>query len=154
MSQKAQMRIATSRFGQVQCDADAVLKFPRGLVGIPELTHFVLLDGSGPLRWLQSVDEPEAAFVVADADLFVDAAITAAHDDLLLIGAEASVAAVQVLVLLTIPADDPSAATANLMAPLLINQDNRRGVQTVLPDHFPVQHPVASRFCHPLPAMV
>ena len=48
------------------------------------------------------------------------------------------------VVILTIPSDDPSAMTANLRGPLLMNPRTRRCKQLVLTEDYPTRYPVFS----------
>jgi len=52
-------------------------------------------------------------------------------------------------VILTIPSDDPSAVTANLRGPLLLNLRTRLCKQLVLSEDYPTRYPV---FSDPRPA--
>jgi len=144
MSQDERVRVSTTRFGEVEVDADTVLTFPQGLVGLPQLTRFVLLEGRGPFQWMQSLDDPDATFVVVDSDQVVDAyEIHPAAEDVRVVMEPDEAATLCALLIVTIPRDDPDRITANLMAPLLVNLERRRGVQAVLPDRYPVRHPLA-----------
>ncbi len=60
------MKINTSRFGEIEVNENDLINMPEGLIGFPELTHFILLDHDidSPFRWLQSTNDPEMAFVV------------------------------------------------------------------------------------------
>jgi flagellar assembly factor FliW len=144
MSQDEPLRVPTTRFGEVEVDADAVLTFPQGLVGLPQLRQFVLLEGMGPFQWMQSLEDPDATFVVVDSDHVVDAyEIQPVAEDVRVVMEPDETAAMCALLLVTIPPDEPERITANLMAPLLINLERRTGVQAVLPDRYPVRHPLA-----------
>jgi flagellar assembly factor FliW len=51
-------------------------------------------------------------------------------------------------VILTIPSDDPSAVTANLRGPLLMNPRTRLCKQLVLSEDYPTRYPVFSATRH------
>lgn len=125
--------IETSRFGTLQVPADAMIRFPVGLPGFPNLTEFALVSrDDGPLAWLQSCQDPCVAFVIADPALFrPDFAIAATAHDLALIGA-ADVADLELRVILTVPTD-PRRMTANLCGPLVMNRRSQLGMQLILP---------------------
>ena len=62
------MKVRTSRFGEVEIDPSRLLVFPHGLLGFARFRTFALLqpDDRGVFYWLQSVEDPELAFVVTD----------------------------------------------------------------------------------------
>jgi len=68
------MQINSQRFGVVEFDDDAVLKFPAGIIGFPREHSFALIphQGSTFLAWLQSLTKPELAFPVVSAHYFLD----------------------------------------------------------------------------------
>src|SRR5207244_13122081 len=66
------MQIQTSRFGVVSADDAHVFTFPRGLVGFSEQQRFALLPSADndEFFWLQSVSDPEIAFLLTNPVLF------------------------------------------------------------------------------------
>jgi flagellar assembly factor FliW len=140
------IQFQSRRFGTVSVRSNTVITFPHGLVGMSELTRFALLEGSGPLQWLQSLDDPDATFVVMPMDQVVDGAIDPSGNDLKRVGADGDLSALLILVLVTVPQESPGEPTVNLMAPLLIHPDTRFGVQAILSEQFPLRHPVTELF--------
>jgi len=57
----------SSRFGSLEIDADAVIEFPAGLIGLGG-AHYALVavDPEAPFAWLHSVDDPEVALPVTN----------------------------------------------------------------------------------------
>jgi len=115
------------------------IRFVRPVPGFPGLTRFVLVrlgdevddDDTAVLYELRSVERPEVCFMVAvpaaffpDYDVELDAH---ACDDLGLSDAGDAL----VLVVLTI-GSDPSATTANLLAPVVVNARTRAAAQVIL----------------------
>jgi len=131
---------------------EKVLAFPSGVLGFPEWTRYVMLDHDtdAPFKWLHCVEEASLAFVVVDPAVF--------HQNYQIeISAEASVEVegsetdeLCLAVILTIPSDDPSAVTANLRGPLLMNPRTRLCKQLVLSEDYPTRYPV---FTAPSPAV-
>ena len=143
MTEALALKVATTRFGEIEVEAGAVITFPQGLVGLPQLNRFVLIDGKGPFRWLQSLDSPDATFVVIDSDdVVTDYAINPSREDLGIVVVGEEPAPLCALLIVTIPRESPERMTANLMAPLIVNTDRRLGVQAVLPDRYPVRYPI------------
>lgn len=112
------------------------LAFPAGLPGFPELHRFALQqwgDADSPYSLLLSLDEPSVRFLVAPPDLFFDDyEVELSDDDVQQLGLAGPDEAL-VLVLITVP--EPAAdATANLLAPLVLNTRSLTGAQVVLAD--------------------
>lgn len=127
--------INTRNFGPLTVREDQVIIFAPGLLGFTSLHRYVLIERrqESPFLWLQSLDNPELAFVVIDPAVILSdyrptlkgamQELTAENEDDL-----------KVLVILTIPPGRPQDMTANLMGPLAVNLKNRRGKQLVLED--------------------
>ena len=66
------MNTLQTRFGEVSYEADQILQFPEGLIGLDQLQRFLVMPNrkEGPLFWIQSVDDPDFAFVVTDPTHF------------------------------------------------------------------------------------
>src|ERR1700721_963721 len=66
------MEIQTSRFGTLAVEDERVMTFPNGLLGFPNHTRYALIQAGSEnyFFWLQSVDEPNLAFVVTDPVIF------------------------------------------------------------------------------------
>ncbi len=129
------MNIKTKRFGDIEIDPKTSIHFPSGILGFPRFRDYVLLDpnAKSPLKWLQSVDEPNLAFVVTDPLIFKpDYEIRVFPSDLEELKVEDPTTVVQ-LVVVNVPRD-PSKMTANLRGPLLINTANHLARQIVLDD--------------------
>ncbi len=112
-----------------------VITFPKGVLSFPHAKRFMILESNTEepiFRWLQSLDDPSVAFVVADPELFVqDYWETIAIEDLrdcVLKPQEMPV----FLVIVTVPADDPYEMSANLLAPLVLSPSTGVARQVVL----------------------
>jgi len=144
------MNVASTRFGSLNVPAEALLTFPSGLLGFPEWTRYVILDHDtdAPFKWLHCAEEPSLAFVVIDPVLFnANYQITISPEARFEVeGNETD--ELSLAVILTIPADDPSAVTANLRGPLLMNARTRLCKQLVLSEDYPTRYPVFSASSH------
>lgn len=144
------MNVASTRFGLITVPTEKVLTFPSGVLGFPEWTRYVMLDHDtdAPFKWLHCVEEASLAFVVVDPAVF--------HQNYQIeISAEARVEVegsetdeLSLVVILTIPSDDPSAVTANLRGPLLMNPRTQLCKQLVLAEDYPTRYPVFSTSTH------
>ena len=136
------MVIATSRFGQLDVNADRLIEFPAGILGFPEQMRYALIQtgtDSG-FYWLQSTCTADLAFVVCDPRLFVaDYQVPVKLEELE--GIElANVQDAQVFVIVNKVSD---LLTGNLQGPLVVNVRNRKARQLVLSDKkFSTRHPL------------
>jgi flagellar assembly factor FliW len=137
--------VNTTRFGDVQVDAAKVITLPRGIIGFPDEKQYVLLkhQPESPLFWLQSVTNPDLAFVVVTPGLFKpDYRVPVGPPLLEALGAQ-SPDEIQVYVLVTVPQGHPERMTANLKGPLLVNTGSHLGQQVVVDDpDYPVKYPL------------
>lgn len=141
------MELSTTRFGTIEVEEEDILTFPEGLIGLPLLKRFVLIQhGEGsPFRWLQSVEEPGFALLLADPWWFVgDYQVSLSDQDVASLGLEEQTPK-WVYVTITIPPGKPHAMTANLLAPLVINGLTRQGRQVILDEEcYHTRHPLLS----------
>lgn len=139
------MNIATSRFGTIDCPEQALLAVPAGILGFPASTRYVVLDHDRdvPFKWLQSVDEPALAFVIADPVLFApEYRVVLLEQDTRDLGVRSS-DDLLIFVIVTIPLDDPIRFTANLRGPVVVNRHARIGKQVILQEDYPTRAPLA-----------
>jgi flagellar assembly factor FliW len=124
---------------------DTLIQFPLGILGFPEHTSFRLLEAQGgyPLKFLQSVVDPEVAFTCMDAVCVkLDYEVPLNPEDAAALALQAPEDAM-VLAIVAVPADDPRRTTANLAGPLVINVKSRTGRQIVLDSaDYPLQYQV------------
>src|SRR5687767_12110590 len=120
-----------------------VIEMVEAMPGFPDRTRFALvrLDEDGVLCSLKSVEDPELRFlVVPPAVFFPD---YAPELDDAVVGALRIERAEDVLVLVVVnPGEQASSATANLLAPVVVNTVNRQATQVVLAEDLPVRAPL------------
>ncbi len=59
------LTVHSTRFGTIDIEADAVLSFPRGLIGLGGSRYALLTtDPESPFSWLHSVEDPDLALPV------------------------------------------------------------------------------------------
>ena len=136
--------IETARFGLIEVDEASLFEFPMGLLGFARQKRFVIVDhrDDSPFKWLQSVDDGSLAFILTDPLFFKpDYHVRVRKGELSVIG-PVSEDDLVVSVIMTVP-QDPRDMTANLLAPLIFNVANRKGMQLVMTDRrFPVKYRV------------
>lgn len=128
------MTIATKPYGPIEINERQRIAFPSGLFGFESFKDYVLLDAERqPFYWLQSMEMEQVAFVLINPFIFrADYEMNINNEELLPIGITDPGKAL-IFSIVTIPPDG-SPLTANLQGPLIINRDNRLGLQAVLTD--------------------
>jgi len=129
------MKFRTTRFGEIEYPEEVVINFPEGVLGYPQEKPYILLEHNtegSPFKWLQSLSNPDLAFIVIDPNL-VDATYNYAIDvdTARLIGTDQPEDCAA-MAIVNVPHNQPHMMTANLKAPLVVNADNRCGRQVVL----------------------
>ncbi|WP_018931039.1 flagellar assembly protein FliW [Gracilibacillus lacisalsi] len=126
------MQIETKYFGEIDVKEEEIIHFPQGIPGFLEEKEFVLLsfEESGLFQVLQSTKGMDPAFVVVDPFLFVKDYQFKLDDttvEQLEINEEKDV-----LVLAIVTVKDPlTSSTANLHAPIVINQTKKIAKQYI-----------------------
>ena len=111
--------------------------------GFPDHQRFALvqLDDAGVLCSLQSVEDPELRFlVVPPSAFFPDYAPVIDDATVATLGIESAEDAMVLLVVN--PGGESGDATANLLAPVVVNLATRQGGQVVLDEDLPIRAPL------------
>ncbi|MCR4754531.1 MAG: flagellar assembly protein FliW [Lachnospiraceae bacterium] len=141
------MEYNTRLFGKIDVKEDKIIEFPKGILGFEDLKKFTLTfdsEKSSPtgLNFLVSLDEP--AFMMP-----VVTAVAVKPDYAPQISAEVENAIgpltennVLVLVTMTIPSDITQ-MTVNLNAPIIINIETNKAVQTMVENEgYDIKYPI------------
>jgi flagellar assembly factor FliW len=137
------VQISTTRFGNITIDESRIIQMKGGgILGFEHLKRYVLLTQNEkiPFMWFQSIDDSSIAFVIINSFIIVpEYDLMISDNDTRFLEIE-SPDDVVVLSIVTIRSN-PFKVTANLRAPLVINQKSRFGKQVILnePD-YPVQY--------------
>ena len=133
------MHISTTRFGTLKIEADDLIHFPKGVLGLEDCRHWVLLADSqnDSLGWLQSVSHEEIALAVVSPRRFVPGYQLRVYKNELAPLELKQVTQAQVLVVV---GKNDRAITLNLKAPLVVNLERRLGRQVVSNAEQPVQY--------------
>ena len=145
----ASMQIATSRFGMLDAPEEQLVEIEGGLLGFPDATRYLripVVETEGWM-WLQSIDDPELAFLAISAfQFFPDYDVDLSDADAEGIGLTGPDDA-EVLALVTVARDGEGAVegiTANLLGPVVVNARASVGRQVVLSDSpYSTREPVA-----------
>lgn len=127
------MKIETKTMGIVEIRDTQIITMPEGFYGFENFTQFALLDSEQPpFFWMQSMEDKTLAFIVIDPFLFRPDYELDIDDNTLSKIEASSPENILVFALVTIP-QDGSPITANLQGPLVINKQNKKGLQVVVP---------------------
>lgn len=112
-----------------------VLELVEPLPGFPEHRRFALarLDDTGVLCALRSLDDPGLRFLVVPPGAFF-AEYAPEIDDQTVAALEIDSADDVLPLVMVTPGDSARSATANLLAPVVVNHRTRRAAQVVLGD--------------------
>ena len=141
------MKVNTRVFGEIDIADEKIIHFQGGIVGFPDLTDFALVhdaekEGNTPIRWMQSLQEPNFAMPVMDPLVVCPDYNPVVEDELLKPIGEINPESVLVLVTLTVPKDVKN-MSVNLQAPFVINADEKKACQIIVDsDKYPVRFPI------------
>ncbi len=123
----------TSRFGKIEHGKSEIITMVRGILGFDSYLRFIIvkLKGQEPFKWLQSLEDPDLAFLIIDPLFFKPDYLVEIHPADLAVLKARNVNNIAVFVLVSIPKGQPSSMSANLQAPLVINRDNMNAAQLV-----------------------
>lgn len=139
----------TKYFGTLDYAEGSVFEFPQGLPAFDQEKRFVLIElpDRAPLVFLQSLTRASLcfpAFPILVVDNRYELAI--APEDLQALeldGERQPAIGSEVIVLALVSLHDKFHATANLMAPLVLNLEKRRGMQAIRRDmRYSHEHPL------------
>jgi len=126
------MKKIMSRFGEIEYDPSKTLCFPEGLIGFESLREFVVIPSrkEGPLFWIQSVEDPQVAFVLTDpTNFFLDYKVVPDQSECGKLGLENPD---DCLGLSVVTVHTDKTITLNLQAPILYSPQKCLGLQVIL----------------------
>lgn|SRR5574344_1159856 len=136
------IKIETEKFGEISIDEKLIFEFVEPIIGYDNLKKYVLIQHSdnSAFKWLQSVEDSTLAFPVTSPAFFdIDYQFeipTDKADKIELTSVESLIS----LNIVTIPSANPRKATINLLAPIIINANNQKGMQIILSNsNYPVK---------------
>ena len=141
------MKAVTRLFGTIDVADEKIITMERGMIGFPNLTHFALIfdeekkDKKFKIMWLQSMDDGDVAFPVADPIQIKEDYKPLVNEEIIAPLVEMTEENTYILVTVTVPkkVEDFS---VNLKAPIVINMTSHKGAQIITEDDFPVKYKV------------
>ncbi|MFZ5775702.1 MAG: flagellar assembly protein FliW [Thermodesulfobacteriota bacterium] len=129
----SEISVQTTRFGTLTVQPDKIITMTAPFLGFPGSRHFMLRPHSeeSPFMWLQSLDEPALAFVVIPAAVLAPQYRPVVPEIVREELGGTPGGQMDILLILTIPKENPQGMTANLLGPLVINADSRLARQVL-----------------------
>jgi len=127
------MIIQTSFLGEIEIEESSVINFPEGIPGFEQSKRYVIIPmgDASPFFYMQSLDEPDLCLLTGHPFVFFpDYEIDVLDEELKKLGITDQGQELAVYVVISVP-EDFKMATANLLAPLVINFTNKEGMQYV-----------------------
>lgn len=141
------MKAKTRIFGEIEIADDKIITLEKGMIGFPQLNHFALIfdeekgQKDTSIMWLQSMDDADIAFPVMLPHAVKEDYNPNVSEEIVAPLGTLTEENTYLLVTVTVPKriEDFS---VNLKAPIVINMDNRKGVQLIVEDDYPVKYKV------------
>jgi len=137
--------INTERFGPLEIEETRIIHFPDGLLGFPEYRNYVILEHQpgSPFCWLQSVDVPDMAFVMANTFHIKGDYLDVLHPEEKAYFANKDKDNIVVFALVTVPPGQVEKMTINLLGPIVIDSELHTGRQVILTNSgYHTRHPL------------
>ncbi len=142
---KAKEKYIENKLGKIFYGEEEVMIFPRGIPGFETLHRFVIYRSkeTEPIKWLVSVEDKECVLPMIEPFLVrIDYKADISEGDILDLKLTKE-SKVEIYCVLVIP-EEPEQTTINLVAPIVINLDEKLGKQVILTtDEYGVKHVVA-----------
>ena len=129
------MKITTTRFGELEVKRGDIVHFKEGLLGFEHLKKFFIVDPGDQtlILWFQSIDDENTAFPIIEPNIFSpNYSVKLLPPELSSLELE-RLSDASVYTILTIP-KKVTEMSANLKAPIIINNKNKLARQIVLQD--------------------
>jgi flagellar assembly factor FliW len=142
----------TRYFGEIAYLPESVIEFPLGLPGFENERRFLLIEQelNKPIVFLQSLSRPELCFITVPVQgILPGYELTLSAEELHTLDLAENRQPVEgedAIYLAVVSLAEERAATANLLAPIIINWRKRLAVQSVQADSsYSHQHPLLAR---------
>lgn len=133
------MKVLTRDFGEVDVNEYDIIKFEQAIFGFENYTNFIMLydnDFNGEYAWLQSTQEPDLCFIIANPLLTINNYKPDCSKE-----AEKIIGPGEYEYwLIMVIKDDFKESTVNLKSPVIINLKNNKAMQIILEDDYPIRY--------------
>ena len=137
------MILETAKFGKVEVNDNYIFDFVEPIIGYENIKHFALIDcdEKSPFKWLQAIEDLSLAMPVTIPAYFgIEYKFYIPDDKVELLEAKEATDILS-LNITNVPNGAPQNATVNLLAPVVVNINNKKALQLILSDtNFPVRY--------------
>ncbi len=133
------MILKTKNFGDIEINEKEIITFDDPILGFETDKRYVfMIDDSlnGEFIWLQSVDNGDLCFVLANPDVFIEDYKPVFSEDIESVIGKGTYE----IWLIMVVTDDFSESTVNLKSPIIVNLEERRAAQIVGENNYPVRY--------------
>lgn len=135
------MNIQTRDFGELTVEEEDIVTFIHPIFGFENLSRYVFLFNQSEcsqFAWLQSVEDKNICFILADSSLVMKkyTPYISKHE---LKELEIDEPIVWLIVVIN---EDFSKSTVNLKSPIILNTVQRKAMQVILEQDYPIKHPL------------
>ncbi len=137
------MKLNTRHFGEIEINEEKIIYFDEGIPSFEYIKRFIIISNPNPqipFQWLQAVDDPNIAFVIANPFLFNEKYEFDIPDKIKKQLNIQNPKEVEVYSIAVVP-DDIQNMTINLQAPIIINTSNNKAKQIILDNEkYPIRY--------------
>lgn len=132
------MKILTRDFGEVEINEEDIITFEEPIFGFDEYRRYIIIyddEFNGEYVWLQSVDESQLCFTMANPALVPDYKPDYEKEASKVLGKSEYECWLMMVV-----SENIKDSTVNLKSPVIINIAQRKAMQMILEDEYPVKY--------------
>lgn len=143
------MLAKTRFFGEVEIDDEKILTFDNGIMGFEDMKRWTIIydiekGREGAISWFQSLDYPGLALPIISPYSVTERYEPIVEDELLKPLGEFKDEELLIFLIITIPSENPKLTTANFRAPLIINPENKKGLQVIVNNEdYPIKYKIS-----------
>ncbi|MCT4543232.1 MAG: flagellar assembly protein FliW [Vallitalea sp.] len=140
------MLVETKYFDKVEVEDSRIINFEHGVFGFSEYHKFVVLYENEILCWLQSIEDRDVVLPMICTPLVFPKYTPEVDDEIILsIGDMKQDNYLSIFTIMVVPSDIEK-MTTNLKAPIIINNNTKKGIQVILEsDEYEIKHNLYER---------
>ena len=134
MTEEKTVTINSVKFGELVVNENNIFEFVSPIIGFNSLTKYTIVDyrPDSPFKWLQSMENMDLAFPITLCSFFgIEYKFDIPDEEAEKLGIETA-DDVFVCNIANIPSSNPQGATINMLAPIIVNLQNKKAMQLIL----------------------